>query len=133
MRELAEEVDIGGLFGELGAIGRTTAAGAGDYVKRFYSNLGIRENPAIRAAQEAARVSEEELDVRRTPLSVAAAVIYMVSQFSEQRPWLKEISAATGVAEGTIRSAYKDLYPRVGKILPSWFANALDLKCLIQP
>ncbi|KAJ8427594.1 hypothetical protein Cgig2_020720 [Carnegiea gigantea] len=129
MRELAADANNGGLFGGLGAaIGRTTTAGAGDYVKRFCSNLGIRENRAIRAAQEAARVSEEALDVRRTPVSVAAAVIYIVSQFSERRPLLKEISVATGVAEGTIRSAYKDLYPHVGKIVPSWFANALDLK-----
>ncbi|XP_048491120.1 transcription initiation factor IIB-like [Beta vulgaris subsp. vulgaris] len=103
---------------------------AADFVKRFCSNLGNMDNRAMKAAFEAVQTSEEEIDVRRSPLSLAAAVIYIVSQLSEEskRPSLRDVSVATGVAEGTIRSAYKDLRPHLGKILPTWFASGDDLK-----
>jgi transcription initiation factor TFIIB len=44
-----------------------------------------------------------------------------------------DISVATGVAEGTIRNSYKDLYPHVSKIIPSWYAKEEDLKNLCSP
>jgi transcription initiation factor TFIIB len=44
-----------------------------------------------------------------------------------------DISLATGVAEGTIRNSYKDLYPHVSKIIPAWYANEEDLKNLSSP
>ncbi|MCI22923.1 transcription initiation factor IIB-like, partial [Trifolium medium] len=43
------------------------------------------------------------------------------------------ISIATGVAEGTIRNSYKDLYPHVSKIIPTWYAKEEDLKNLSSP
>lgn len=44
-----------------------------------------------------------------------------------------DISIATGVAEGTIRNSYKDLYPHVSKIIPTWYAKEEDLKNLSSP
>ena len=44
-----------------------------------------------------------------------------------------DVSIATGVAEGTIRNSYKDLYPHMSKIIPSWYANEEDLKNLSSP
>ena len=44
-----------------------------------------------------------------------------------------DISVATGVAEGTIRNSYKDLYPHVSKIIPNWYAKEEDLKNLCSP
>ena len=44
-----------------------------------------------------------------------------------------DISLATGVAEGTIRNAYKDLYPHISKIIPVWYAKEEDLKNLCSP
>jgi len=44
-----------------------------------------------------------------------------------------DISLATGVAEGTIRNSYKDLYPHVSKIIPNWYAKEEDLKNLCSP
>jgi len=44
-----------------------------------------------------------------------------------------DISLATGVAEGTIRNAYKDLYPHISKIIPVWYAKEEDLKNLCCP
>jgi len=47
--------------------------------------------------------------------------------------FVADISVATGVAEGTIRNSYKDLYPHVSKIIPNWYAKEEDLKNLCSP
>lgn len=40
---------------------------------------------------------------------------------------------ATGVAEGTIRNSYKDLYPYASRIIPASYAKEEDLKNLCTP
>ncbi|WVZ05764.1 hypothetical protein V8G54_019110 [Vigna mungo] len=104
---------------------------AGDFMRRFCSNLGMN-NQAVKAAQEAVQKSEE-FDIRRSPISIAAAVIYIITQLSDDKKPLKDISVATGVAEGTIRNSYKDLHPYVFKIIPNWYAKEEDLKNLSSP
>ncbi|KAF6985422.1 hypothetical protein CFC21_003286, partial [Triticum aestivum] len=54
---------------------------------------------------------EQGLDVRRNPESVAAAIIYMVVQRAGAGRSAKDVSVATGVTEGTIKEAHKDLAP----------------------
>ncbi|KAJ0262475.1 Transcription initiation factor IIB-1 [Hirschfeldia incana] len=110
---------------ELGAIH------AGDFMKRFCSNLGM-SHQAVRASEEAVKKSEE-FDIRRSPISIAAVVIYIITQLSDDKKPLKDIAVATGVAEGTIRNSYKDLYPHLPKIIPSWYAKEEDLKNLSSP
>ncbi|XP_040991832.1 transcription initiation factor IIB [Juglans microcarpa x Juglans regia] len=104
---------------------------AGDFLRRFCSHLGMN-NQAVKAAQEAVQESEE-LDIRRSPISVAAAVIYIITQLSDDKKLLKDISVATGVAEGTIRNSYKDLYPYATRLIPSWYAKEEDLRNLCSP
>ncbi|EOY09191.1 Cyclin-like family protein isoform 2, partial [Theobroma cacao] len=69
---------------------------AGDFMRRFCSNLGMN-NQAVKAAQEAVQKSEE-FDIRRSPISIAAAVIYIITQLSDDKKPLRDISVATGVA-----------------------------------
>ncbi|XP_058110585.1 transcription initiation factor IIB [Magnolia sinica] len=104
---------------------------AGDFLRRFCSHLGM-SNQAVKAAQEAVQKSEE-LDIRRSPISIAAAVIYMITQLSDDKKLLRDISLATGVAEGTIRNSYKDLYPYAARLIPSSFAKEEDLRNLCSP
>lgn len=104
---------------------------AGDFLRRFCSHLGMN-NQAVKAAQEAVQKSEE-LDIRRSPISIAAAVIYMITQLLDEKKLLKDVSLATGVAEGTIRNSYKDLYPHAARLIPSWYAKEEDLKNLCSP
>ncbi|KAG6771256.1 transcription initiation factor IIB-2 isoform X1 [Populus alba] len=104
---------------------------AGDFMRRFCSNLGM-SNHTVKAATEAVKTSEQ-FDIRRSPISIAAAVIYIITQLSDDKKPLRDISLATGVAEGTIRNSYKDLYPHVSKIIPAWYANEEDLKNLSSP
>ncbi|XP_020537406.1 transcription initiation factor IIB-2 isoform X2 [Jatropha curcas] len=101
---------------------------AADYLRRFCSNLGMT-NQAVKAAQEAVQKSEG-LDIRRSPISVAAAVIYIITQLTDDKKPLKDISVVTRVAEGTIKNVYKDLSPHLSNIIPSWFAIEEDVKNL---
>ncbi|KAK5836953.1 hypothetical protein PVK06_012759 [Gossypium arboreum] len=67
--------------------------------------------------------SDEEFSPKKmgqSPISIAAAVIYIITQLSDDKKPLKDISVVTGVAEGTIRNSYKDLYPHVSTIIPNW-------------
>lgn len=57
----------------------------------------------------------------RSPLSVAAACIYMASHLLGKPKSAKEISIVAGVSDGTIRTAYKFLYnDRENLIEPKW-------------
>nr|CAD1830502.1 unnamed protein product [Ananas comosus var. bracteatus] len=127
----AKEYIVKLLEAEMGQSMEMGAVHAGDYMRRFCSHLGMT-NQAVKAAQEAVRKSEE-LDIRRTPVSIAAAVIYMITQLSEEKRPLKDISVATGMAEGTIKNSYKDLYPYASRIIPATFAKEEDLKNLCSP
>ncbi|XWS51059.1 hypothetical protein CRYUN_Cryun12cG0143600 [Craigia yunnanensis] len=103
---------------------------AGDYMRRFCSYLGMT-NQDVKAAQEAVQKSEE-LDIRRSPISIAAAIIYIISQLSDDKKPLKDISVVTRVAEGTIRNSFKDLSPHLSGLIPAWYATKEDIKNL-QP
>jgi len=115
---------------------------AGDFMRRFCSNLCMNHE-AVQAAQEAAKEfveKSEEFDIKRSPISIAAAVIYIIIQLSDDKKTSQiyiyiyiYISVATGVSEVTIRNSYKDLYPHVSKIIPTWYAKEEDLNNLCSP
>ncbi|KAK8117175.1 Transcription factor TFIIB [Apiospora kogelbergensis] len=57
----------------------------------------------------------------RSPLSVAAACIYMASNLMGEPKSTRDIAAVAGVSDGTIKTAYKFLYSeRDNLIEPSW-------------
>lgn len=127
----AKEFIVKQLEEEMGKSMEMGTIHAGDFLRRFCSHLGMG-NQSVKAATEAVKKSEE-LDIRRSPISIAAAAIYMISQLSDDKKPLKDISRVTGVAEGTIRNSYKDLYPHALKLIPDWFAKEEDLKNLCAP
>ncbi|KAK2663909.1 hypothetical protein Ddye_002483 [Dipteronia dyeriana] len=124
----AKELIVKHLEAEMGQSVEMGTIHASDYLRRFCSNLGMT-NQDVKAAQEAVQKSEE-LDIRRSPISVAAAVIYIITQLSNDTKLLKDISVVTRVAEGTIKNSYKDLHPHLSRIIPDWFANEEDIKSL---
>ncbi|KAJ4823553.1 hypothetical protein Tsubulata_012179 [Turnera subulata] len=152
----AKEYIVKQLEGEMGQSIEMGTIHAVDFLRRFCSHLGMN-NQAVKAATDAVKKSED-LDIRRSPISVAAAVIYMITQLSEEKKLLKgklngvrkfihscfpstdyilssdaDISLATGVAEGTIRNSYKDLYPYASRIIPTSYASEEDLRNLCSP
>jgi len=79
---------------------------------RYCSNLSFTspvtvEHVAARLAKASAKVADL---AGRSPLSVAAACIYMASHLvGEGRP-SKEIALVAGVSDGTVKTAYRYLY-----------------------
>ncbi|KAJ8726123.1 hypothetical protein PYW07_000821 [Mythimna separata] len=103
-----------------------------DFMSRFCSNLGL-PNSVQRAATHIARKAGE-LDIvsGRSPISVAAAAIYMASQASEDKRSQKEIGDIAGVADVTIRQAYKLMYPFAAKLFPEDFKFSTPIEFLPQ-
>ncbi|XP_028069489.1 transcription initiation factor IIB-2-like [Camellia sinensis] len=105
---------------------------AGDYLRRFCSNLGMSHED-LKCVQETVQ-KVQQIDIRRSPISIAAAIIYMITRLSSKnKPLLQDIANATTVAESTIRNAYGDIYPHAAKIIPDWYAKEKDLEQLASP
>ncbi|KAH0884694.1 hypothetical protein HID58_060790 [Brassica napus] len=106
---------------------------AAEFAKRYSIDLQMNRQ-AIKAAEEAAERCTDHVNRSRPPSSIAAAVVYIIAQLSYEKKLLKDIKEATGVhVVNTIKGTYKDLYPHLPKIIPTWFANANDLKKLHSP
>ncbi|KAL1194478.1 Plant-specific TFIIB-related protein 2 [Cardamine amara subsp. amara] len=98
----------------------------GELVRRFCSKLDMNQRE-IMAIQETVEKAEN-FDIRRTPKSVLAAVIFMISQISQIniRP-IREIGIVAEVVENTIKKSVKDMYPHALKIIPKWYACEEDI------
>ncbi|KAL8460232.1 hypothetical protein ACS0TY_031950 [Phlomoides rotata] len=60
---------------------------AGDFMRRFCSNLGMA-NQTVKAAQEAVGKAKQ-FDIRRSPISIAATIINIVTQLPYYKKALK--------------------------------------------
>ena len=71
----------------------------------------------------------------KSPNSIAAAIIYMVTQLpaATNKPSTATIALECSIAEGTLQSTYRDLYTEKAGLIPKWFARAEDLQLLQQP
>lgn len=104
----------------------------GDFMSRFCSNLGL-SNYIQRAATHIARKAvEEDLVPGRSPISVAAAAIYMASQASDNKKSQKEIGDTAGVADVTIRQSYKLMIPHAKRLFPADFKFVTPIENLPQ-
>ena len=52
---------------------------------------------------------------------------------SDEKKQLRDISLITGIAEGIIKKAYKDLHPHDAKLIPASFTPEEDLRKLATP
>lgn len=86
---------------------------------RYCSNLDFRD--PVRVENVARRLAEKSTQVAdlagRSPLSVAAACIYMASHLVGQPRNSKQIALVSGVSDGTVKTAYRYLYSERAKIL----------------
>jgi transcription initiation factor TFIIB len=103
----------------------TTSTNAKDLCLRYCSQLGLNNQQFVKVSQGLADKMSTVGDLAgRSPLSVAAACIYMASYLLGKPKSPKEISQVAGVSDGTIRTAYKYLYQdRERLIEPEWIAD----------
>ncbi len=101
---------------------------------RFCSHLGLSGPCAKVAEQLAEKMAGMGALAGRSPLSAAAACIYMASYLMKQGKTAKEVSLACGVSDGTIRTAYRFLYLERDKLIdPEWIRDGKgDMKLLPQ-
>ncbi|KAK4641057.1 transcription initiation factor IIB [Podospora bellae-mahoneyi] len=87
----------------------TTAVGL---CARYCSNMGFRNPVRVEdVARRLAKKSQQVADLAgRSPLSVAAACIYMASHLVGEPKASKEIASVAGVSDGTVKTAYRYLY-----------------------
>ena len=95
---------------------------------RYVSNLGFHnpiriENVARSLASKTASVADL---AGRSPLSVAAACIYMASHFMGQSRSSRQIASVAGVSEGTVKTAYRFLWNAKEQLIaPEWLRDGM--------
>lgn len=102
--------------------------------ERFCSALGLDIRPTNVAKALAESMSSVGALAGRSPLSGAAACIYMASYLMGQPRSPKQISEAAKVSDSTIRNAYKSLYAEKDRLIqPEWLAKGGDMENLPKP
>ncbi|XP_057325924.1 transcription initiation factor IIB [Microplitis mediator] len=104
----------------------------GDFMSRFCANLQLPNSVQKAATYIAKKAVEIDIVPGRSPISVAAAAIYMASQASEDKKSQKEIGDIAGVADVTIRQSYKLMYPYAAKLFPEDFKFVTPIDQLPQ-
>ncbi|CAI4223626.1 unnamed protein product [Auanema sp. JU1783] len=92
-----------------------------DFMSRFCARLNLSNSVKVCATRIAKRAVDMDLVAGRSPISIAAAAIYMASQASAEKKTAKEIGDIAGAAEVTVKQTYKLFYPRAGELFPEDF------------
>lgn len=113
--------------------GSGTASPA-DLSDRYCNMLDLDPKASYIARQLAEKVYSTASLAGRSPLSQAAACIYMASHLMKQPKTAKDIQAVAHVSDSTIRQAYKLLYnEKDGIITDDLIARGADVSKLPKP
>jgi transcription initiation factor TFIIB len=83
-----------------------------DFMARFCSLLNLNMDIQKASVLLSQRVSELTCVAGKSPISVAAAVIYMITQlYPQYKKAHRDISFVAGVSETTIKNTYKEIFP----------------------
>lgn len=92
-----------------------------DFMSRFCGNLSLPYPVQVAATRIAKKAVEMDLVAGRSPISIAAAAIFMASQAGSEKRNAKEIGEIAGVAEDTVRQTYRLLLPKATELFPAEF------------
>jgi len=104
----------------------------GDFMHRFCGALSLPKDVQKAATHIAKKAGDLDLVPGRSPISVAAAAIYMASQASPDKKTQKEIADIAGAADVTIRQSYKLMLPRAHELFPDGFKFHVPIEQLPQ-
>lgn len=97
------------------------ATKAVELCERYCNQLGLNRRVIMYCTQFAARMDESGVLAGRSPISAAAAAIYLMSHLMGQPQTPKQIAEKCGVSDGTIRTSYRQLYQHKDKLIdPTW-------------
>merc|ERR1711997_13583 len=104
----------------------------GDFMHRFCGTLSLKKDIQRAATCIAKKAVDLDIVPGRSPISVAAAAIYMASQGSDDKRSQREIADIAGVADVTIRQSYKLMLPRAAELFPPDFRFITPIENLPQ-
>ena len=92
-----------------------------DFFARFCSRLMLPMNIQRLANQIAEKANTLNLVSGKSPLSLAAAAIFMAVTINNINKTAKDVADVSGVAENTIKQTYKAMHPRMKELVPEDF------------
>jgi len=104
----------------------------GDFMSRFCGTLSLSRDIQRAATGIAKKAVDLDIVPGRSPISVAAAAIYMASQASDDKRTQREIADIAGVADVTIRQSYKLMLPVATQLFPGDFRFTTPIANLPQ-
>jgi len=121
----------GGVVVQNEAYTSTNSSQAQDFCGRFCAVLNLPVKIGIMSGDLAAHMLAKGSLAGRSPLSIAAVSIFMMSHLMGAPKSAKEVSKACEVSDGTVRGAYKNIYAiRDTLIKPEWLSNGGKLELL---
>jgi len=127
----SEEASFFGGIKVAESLNNTGTTSAEDLISRFCNRLGLSQQMQAFTMQLLRKASTMGILAGRSPISIAAANIYMMSALRGVPKSFKDISEIAGVSDSTIRNAYKLLYNvRDELIEPRWLENGGDMNNL---
>jgi len=106
---------------------------AENLMPRACAKLGLNRETQLIAEDCARVVNEHGIAAGRSPLSIAGACLYLVSNLMGQGKTPKEIGQAVEVSDGTIRTAYKLMYAKSKLIIQDyWLTKGGDISRIPQ-
>ena len=84
-----------------------------DYLGRFCSKLDVDEECTKGARHIIENIEDTELSIGKSPVSVAAAAIYIAAKYLNKKVKQKHIADVAGITEVTIRNRYKDIEKKI--------------------
>lgn len=97
---------------------------AEDLIRRFCSHLGLTIQLSNAAEYICRRCKDVGVLAGRSPITIAAAVIYMVVIVFKADIEPSKIAEKLGVSDGTIKTSYKYLFENKDKIIdPAWITE----------
>jgi transcription initiation factor TFIIB len=97
--------------------GVSVSVNAVDLVGRFCNHLGLSLQIAQFTAEVASIVRAQDMLAGKSPITVAAACIYMTSRLMGKAQSVQDVSRITGASQNTIMKAYRDLLNLRSEIL----------------
>ncbi len=88
---------------------------------RFCSKLSLPNNVRKLANQISEKANTMNLVTGKSPISLAAAAIFMAATLCGFNKTAKDISDVSGVAENTIKNTYKSMQPKTKELIPADF------------
>ena len=113
----------GGLVVPSEAYATTSSTRADELCLRYCNHLQLSSSCTMVSQELANKMSSVGSLAGRSPLSAAAACIYMGSHLMGEPKSPRDIAQVAGVSDGTIRTAYKQLYAEKERLInPDWLS-----------